>query len=414
MVRYNGGPQAAHNVELPDGREHTFAQFGSASFIPGVRTYLSRFMLVEPLSLFREYLHLQQIGVYGVLKGLLIDERATVITPFHKAVNRLREMNRGQRHGSCGIGFGEAVSDKLNGIEITVGELRGGRKTLRNKLIALREHKRSQVSRPLPTADSTREELLLCQDVVIDDFIDVCQELVRKVHIVDAEYLKLISKLPGTIIFEGAQGVLLDEWHGFHPHTTWSTTTSENAQTLLRESGFAGETKRVGVIRAYATRHGVGPFPTEYSPLSGLLKDKHNITNPWQQNLRYGWLDLVLLRYALLCNGGIDALAVTCMDDLDKIPRPLICVDHAYDLKDDCAELEPNFSHDVAGQEVRITNRLSKCHPMYDNLQKHELVEILERELLTTCGHLRSPHVELLSYGPTWKDKKYIREAVTS
>src|SRR5687767_10013422 len=114
VVRFNGGPQAGHNVVTPDGRHHTFSQFGSGTFVPGVRTLLSRFMLIEPYALLNEAKHLAQVGVPDALGRLIIDRRSPVITPAHQAANRLRELARGDAaHGTCGMGVGETMQDLL-------------------------------------------------------------------------------------------------------------------------------------------------------------------------------------------------------------------------------------------------------------------------------------------------------------
>src|SRR5271169_2634863 len=84
VVRFNGGPQAGHNVVLPDGRHHTFAQFGSGSFLPGLRTLLSRFMLIEPYAMLNEAAHLASLGCTDILSRTIIDERCIVITPLHQ------------------------------------------------------------------------------------------------------------------------------------------------------------------------------------------------------------------------------------------------------------------------------------------------------------------------------------------
>src|SRR5262245_25683269 len=94
VVRYNGGPQAAHYVVTPEGRSHCFAQLGSGSLTPGARTFLSRFMVVDPLALAREAEALASLGVSGALRRLTLDERCVVVTPFHKLVNRIQELAR--------------------------------------------------------------------------------------------------------------------------------------------------------------------------------------------------------------------------------------------------------------------------------------------------------------------------------
>ena len=115
VVRFNGGAQAAHNVVTPDGRHHTFAQFGSGTFTPGVRTHLSRFMLVDPLALAAEAAHLAAAGVADALDRLTVDRDALLTTPYHRAANRARELARGAgRHGSCGMGIGETARYALD------------------------------------------------------------------------------------------------------------------------------------------------------------------------------------------------------------------------------------------------------------------------------------------------------------
>src|SRR5438093_9438600 len=90
VVRFNGGPQAGHNVVTPDGRHHTFAQFGSGSFVPGVKTVLSRFVLIDPYAMLNEGSHLKKVGVIDPMSRLFIDARCPIITPCHQAANHLR------------------------------------------------------------------------------------------------------------------------------------------------------------------------------------------------------------------------------------------------------------------------------------------------------------------------------------
>src|SRR5919197_743634 len=257
VVRYNGGAQAAHNVVAPDGRHHTFAQFGSATFLPGVRTHLSRFT---------------------------IDGDALVISPYQQAANRLRELARGAgRHGSCGLGVGETVGDALvhPDLVLRARDLPDRALTAR-KLAALRDLKAAQVA-TLQTCQeqhaasaASRERALFDDRTLVRDHVDLYRALARAVTLVDGDYLPRVLRAPGTVLFEGAQGVLLDEWHGFHPYTTWSTTTFRWARQLLDEAGYGAPIVRLGVLRAYATRHGAGPFVTEDPELAARLAEPHN------------------------------------------------------------------------------------------------------------------------------------------
>jgi len=117
-------------------------------------------------------------------------------------------------------------------------------------------------------------------------------------------------------IFEGAQGVLLDAEYGFWPHVTPTKTTFANALTLLAEANFTGEMEKIGVIRAYATRHGNGPFPSRDLNLEKAIPDCHNVFSEWQSDFRIGWFDLPLAKYALGVCGGVDQLVITNTDRL--------------------------------------------------------------------------------------------------
>ncbi|MEU5758189.1 adenylosuccinate synthetase [Nocardia sp. NPDC047648] len=295
VVRFNGGAQAAHNV-IADGRHHTFAQFGSGTFA-GVPTLLSRHMLVEPIALAAEARGLAALGVRDPLSLLRIDGRALLTTPIHIAANRAREDARGRaRHGSCGRGIGETAGYALAHTAPTVSDCLRPR-VLRRKLRALAAY-----YEPLIASSEHRYE-------PIDDLVDMYREFAAAVPIVGDDQLARFARR-GTVVFEGAQGVLLDEWRGFHPHTTWSTVEPCNAHAMLAEIGARGYV--LGVTRTYQTRHGAGPFPTEDPGLT--LPEPHNAAGRYQGEFRLGHLDTVLLRYAIEVSGGVDGLAVNHLD----------------------------------------------------------------------------------------------------
>ena len=161
------------------------------------------------------------------------------------------------------------------------------------------------------------------------------------------------------IVFEGAQGVLLDEDWGFHPYTTWSRCTFENVDELLREVGGGERALRLGVARIYAHRHGPGPLPTECSAIAAALEEPHNSDGPWQGRFRFGWPDLVLARYARAVCGGVDALALTHLDALPRVAGWRVA--ESYDERRvlDWAATPPA---DLAGR-ARATEQLSAARP---------------------------------------------------
>jgi adenylosuccinate synthase len=398
VARFNGGAQAAHNVVLPDRRHHTFSQFGSGTFVPGVKTHLSRFMLVDPAALVAEERHLRSIGVGDAFERLSVDERAIVVTPYQKAANRLREMSRGDgRHGSCGMGIGETMADFVadERAVLRVGELLDGGR-LREKLRALQAAKRREVEAlPLSRGRMVERELRLLQDVgTVEEFAAVFADVARRVQVMPSS----AEVVRGNVVFEGAQGVLLDEWHGFHPHTTWSTTTFANAETLLAECGYGAEITRIGATRAYLTRHGAGPFVTEDAALSRRLPEAHNRTNDWQHGFRVGWMDLAMMRYALEVVGGVDELAVTCVDHLDLLEELKICTGYRGGKT-----LRVDRTQDLAHQE-RMGNMLRDYRPVYEAVTRADYVETLAERLGVPVG--------IASHGPTFRDKVLCVQAV--
>ncbi len=330
VVRFHGGAQAGHNVVTDDGRHHTFSQIGAGGFVPGVSTFLARHMVVHPLALLVEAKALAAKEVLDPLARVRVDGDALVITPFHQATARLRELLRGPaRHGSCGVGVGETVQDARIGADaIRYRDLHAPRPELRSALLRVQERKRSEVrklfaeapeeSRASDLAPGAHAERAALEDeTMVDRFLDALAPLVARDLVADGAYLGKLLASQAPTIFEGAQGVLLDEWRGFHPHTTYSTCTFARAEELLREHGRSGV--RLGVLRTYATRHGPGPFPTEDARYGDALPEPHNPDGPWQGGFRAGPLDLVLLRYALRATEGADALAVTHVDAIDRL-----------------------------------------------------------------------------------------------
>ena len=408
VVRYNGGAQAAHNVVTPDGRHHTFAQFGSGTFVPGVRTHLSRYMLAHPAALLRENLHLCAVGVEDALARTTVDRDALIITPPQQAANRLRELARGaDRHGSCGLGVGETVADALAdpAVALRAGDL-CDRAAVRLKLRRLRALKLDELAPLLPALRGRAEaeaELTVFRDA---DVIEACADLfatfARAVAVVDADYTARLLREPGTVVFEGAQGVLLDEWYGFHPYTTWSTTTYRNAETLLAEAGYGGRVTRLGVLRAYATRHGPGPFVTEDERLAARWPDAHNAANPWQHAFRAGYPDLVATRYALAVAGGADALAVTHLDRLahaDHADHP----NHPNSL-DRAAPWVVCTAYRYGGPESDLDGYAARHGPVVDDLLPPPVPDLARQERLTALLRSCTP-----CYGPCPRDEETYR-----
>lgn len=412
VVRFNGGAQAGHNVVMADGRHHTFSQFGSAMFVPGVETYLSRSMIISPLAMLSEEQCLRGKGVLDALERTTVSEDALVITPFQRAANRLRERARGdQRHGSCGVGIGETVSDSLC---LGDGAVRVrdciDRKSLAKKFALIRDYKRDNLKDALAkckTIKQAREEIESFEDEnLFNASIDGFLAWAQKVRIVNEEYTSTLLQKNGTILFEGAQGVLLDERRGFHPYTTWSVCTFKNGQALLAEHAYSGDVTRLGVVRAYATRHGPGPFVTENARLTKLLPDEHNTMHEWQRAFRVGWFDSVATRYAIDACDGIDALAVTCLDRLQKISEWKVCI--GYKLPSGALTMGIRLcpEGDLVHQE-NLTEMLFKAKPLYGvSAGKGKYFEEKVASHLDVLSRSFNVPVIITSFGPQAKQKR--------
>jgi len=306
VVRWNGGPQAAHHVVTDDGRSHCFAQLGSASFVAGARTHLAAGMAVDLYALHVE----AQVFGDGVLDRVTVDPGCVLVTPWHAILGRVREALRGAgRHGSTGRGVAEAVL----GRHLVAGQLAAGR-GFDDDVRALRAALRATATDLIGEArcDDARELIARGDDPdLCDAFLDAAhQPLAITARPAPAEH----------VIFESAQGALLDRDHGFFPHVTPSRITRRAAEAAARALGISGPLEVWGVLRAYHTRHGEGPFPSEDAALAARLPELHNREDGPAGRFRVGWFDAVLARHAIGFAGPIDRLAITCFDRVADLP----------------------------------------------------------------------------------------------
>jgi adenylosuccinate synthase len=396
VVRFNGGPQAGHNVVTPDGRHHTFSQFGSGTFAADqIATLLSRFMLIEPYALLNEAAHLQELGCENIWQRLMIDARCIVITPVQQAANRLRELARGlAAHGTCGQGVGETVADSIKRPDVVLraGEL-SDRGLVARKLRAIAAYKCGQLRSlrdSLEDRDGTSVDLeTIVNPQWVDVAVDAYAEVAAAARIVSREEVNEAIRKPGDVLFEGAQGALLDQDFGFHPHTTWSKTTTANTVQLLREASITDPPRRIGVLRSYLTRHGPGPLVTEDQSMRAALIEPHNSDLGHQGHFRVGVFDAVAARYAISF-AGVDELAITHMDQLPLLPN-YFC--NAYE---GLTSLRPPA--DLREQEA-LTQSIERCKPTFRRCGSGT------EGFLTTLGNELELSIRLISHGPTAAEK---------
>jgi adenylosuccinate synthase len=416
VVRFNGGAQAAHHVVCDDGRHHTFSQFGSGTFA-GARTLLSRFMLFNPMTLVVEARHLAEVGITEPLRRVSIELDAVVTTPYHWAANRLIEMSRGfprtrKRHGSCGMGIGETMGHYLERPEEALYVRNLCDNTWIPKFRKLREYLSQRVDslwmhwQPCPKEVAKDLDIFEDPDTTEKAFAEALVPILHQCHFVHREYLDYELARDQTVIFEGAQGVLLDQDYGWVPHNTWSDCTFGNAWKLLEffEEATTGGVQRIGVVRGYMTRHGAGPFVTEDSSLP-MPQGEHNGDGLWQQSFRLGHFDSLAIRYALEVIGGVDHLALTCLDHLKTDIRSCTRYTGRYTriAWDGIPILRPlpvvPFDATHQHEQENLTRTLFLIEPTYETLPDVEsFVSHVETQTKTP--------VKLCSFGPRASDKR--------
>lgn len=323
VVRHNGSAQASHTVVMPNGRRHVFAHIGSGAFYDAA-TFLSGYFVCHPILFNREWQVLE--NNFSITPTVYVDPFCLVTTPYDMLLNQLLEKSRGNsRHGSCGVGFGETIErDKTSKYCLCVNDM-VDQDFLFNRLQEIRRDyvpaRLSKLGIEIPA--EYRE--ILDSTSVLNNFIGDCQFFLRKV----TPCLASILQTREAVIFEGSQGILLDQNFRFFPHVTRSNTGIEN---VLRLVGYVKVEclDIVYVTRAYTTRHGAGPLPHELvAPPYPRAIDRTNVTNEAQGPPRFSYLNLDLLQEAL----AYDMTSITDSRNLPEYIRRQIaitCMDHLF------------------------------------------------------------------------------------
>lgn len=277
VVRYNGGAQAGHTV-VTNSRRHVFHHFGSGSF-SGAATYLSEFFIVNP------FLWNKERDELGFIPKTLINPEALLTTPWDMWLNQASAQLQG--YGSCGVGINETRARCSTEYKTIVGDIWWN--NFRDRLLSIRDIYVPLRAQTLGILDIPSNIL---SDTLLDNYISACRDFCNETKFSNGSCLKKYS----NVVFEGAQGLLLDEDHRFFPHVTPSKTGLPNVASICSGVGIK-EVDAIYVTRSYMTRHGAGPFPTESNELSFF--DNTNHYNDFQKSLRFGELDLSLMYEAI-------------------------------------------------------------------------------------------------------------------
>lgn len=345
VARYQGGANAGHTVRVGE-REFVLHLVPSGIVHPGVKCLIGNGVVVDPRSLLEELELLQKQGV-SVRGRLRISANAHLTLPYHVALDRAREARRGGAIGTTHRGIGPTYTDKAARTGITVGDLADfGR--FREKLLRTLEEKNFVLQRYFGQKPLSYSE-------IVKNYKKY-SEAVRPMVCDGAAWLDRAMAAGKRVLFEGAQGTFLDVDFGTYPFVTSSSTIAGGACTGLGV-GPSAVGRVVLVAKAYTTRVGNGPFPSEFAPAMAervRAKAGDEFGRTTGRPRRCGWFDAALVRRAVRLNGA-DSLAITKLDVLDGLPELKVCTGYrAHGLA------SGEFPQSAAGME--------RCRPVYRTL----------------------------------------------
>ncbi|BCJ26821.1 adenylosuccinate synthetase [Actinocatenispora sera] len=336
-MRYQGGNNAGHTIVTPDGEKFALHLLPSGVITPGVVTIIGNGVVVDPKALLEEMDGLAARGVDT--SNLLVSADAHLIMPYHRIMDKLTERYLGvQRIGTTGRGIGPSYGDKIARIGIRMQDLLDPGILAQKLQGALREKNQVLVK--------VYNRKAIDADAVCAEYLEYAERL--RPYIADTRLVLDQALTAGkTVLLEGAQATMLDLDHGTYPFVTSSNPTSGGAAVGAGIPPTRID-RVVGVSKAYATRVGAGPFPTELFDENGehlrKVGGEYGVTTGRPR--RTGWFDAVVARYATRVNGLTD-LVLTKLDILSGLPRVPLCV--AYDVNgtrhDEMPMTQTDFHH---------------------------------------------------------------------
>jgi len=397
VVRYSGGDNAGHTVINPLGefKLHLVPSgiFGSATCIIG------NGVAVNPERLIEEIMLVESRGV--ATNRLILSDRANMIMPYHQLLDRLEESRRGAKAiGTTGRGIGPAYADKAARLGIRAADIID-KDSLRARLEVVLSEKNAILT-------AVYGEKPLSLEVIFEKY---CQygERLRPLIKETSHIIREALEHDEVVLFEGAQGVLLDPDFGTYPYTTSSSSMAAAAclgtgisPTYLKEI--------LGVFKAYCTRVGGGPMPTELNDTTGELirKRGQEYGTTTGRPRRCGWLDAVVSRYSTQINGFTGAV-ITRLDILDTLKIIKICVGYRVD-----GEVTWEFPASLA--------RLERCQPVYEelsgwetdisNIREYRKLPLAARRYLSRIEELIGCPIAMISVGSKREQIIYRRKLI--
>ncbi len=343
VVRYQGGANAGHTVVKED-RKFIFHLVPTGMLHPGKMCVIGNGAVIDIEALLREIGELEQNGL-EVRSRLLISGTAHVVLPFHKVMDSVMEDDLGEgKRGTTKRGIGPAYADKISRIGVRIAEL--------FDVDVLRD----RLKESLRYKNTLLQHLFHQEPIRIDDVLAYCQNMAEQIKGMvtnTTQYLHQAIGQDKRVLFEGAQGTLLDVDFGTYPYLTSSNPCIGGVFSGTGINPWQIQ-DIIGVVKAYQTRVGTGPFPTELTDTVGnrLREVGGEYGATTGRPRRCGWLDLVALKYAVQVN-GFNQIALTKMDILDKFDRIYVCTHYRY--RGESIDFFP-----------QLTSELVQCEPVYE------------------------------------------------
>ena len=386
VARFQGGPNAGHTLEF-DGIKHVLHQIPSGIFRSQILNIIGNGVVIDPIILKKE---IDALGKFSIdfRSNLVISKKATLIVPTHKLLDAAYELSKGDKKiGSTLKGIGPTYQDKIGRAALRIGDILSP--DFKEKYtILLEKHKLTLSFYKHPLDNLVEMERQFFEAV----------EFIKTLPLIDSEYtVNEALAANKRILAEGAQGSLLDIDFGSYPFVTSSTTMAAGACTGLGVSpSKIGEV--FGIFKAYCTRVGSGPFPTELSDATGeaMRKEGNEFGSTTGRPRRCGWLDLPSLKYSIMIN-GVTQLFMMKADVLNIFEEIKVCI--AYELSSgEQIEKLPFEINELDAKPVYKTMKGWFCS-LADVTQYEEFPEALKEYVTFLEEELKVP-IKLVSVGP--------------
>ncbi|QEN31054.1 adenylosuccinate synthase [Francisella orientalis] len=384
VVRYQGGNNAGHTLVV-NGQKTFLHLIPSGVLHKHTKCVIGHGVVVDPIALDTEITRLQDTGIEISADNLFVSESCTVITSYHKLLDAVRENSTTEKIGTTGKGIGPAYEDKVS------------RKGIKFKHLFDKNVLRSRLVLSLSEKETLFRDLYKVEYPSLEEEFERLYTLGQKLQQYSADTFSIIDQAVSAgknIVYEGAQGVLLDIDYGTYPFVTSSNTSVAGVYSGATTGHNLDHV--IGITKAYTTRVGEGPFPTELFDDTGLFIQKKGgeIGVTTGRIRRCGWLDLPLLKYSAKCS-NLTSIALTKVDVLSDLDTLKICIGYKYEGKEIfCA---------YPGIDLyKVESILVDMEPfsLDEVVTKENMPTALKTYLRTIENHIGIP-ISSLAYGPS-------------